>query len=89
LNAIAFAKPVLSVADADSELARVLRDGGFGINVLTGQSQTLALEMERLAEAPKLLAELGGAGKKYAARFERERVFSEFADTIETKIKSA
>jgi colanic acid biosynthesis glycosyl transferase WcaI len=89
LNALAFAKPVLTVADADSELARAVREGNFGVNVAPGQPQALAQELERLAESPALLAELAGAGKKYVAQFDRERVFSEFADAIEAGFKSA
>lgn len=82
LNTLAFGKPVLTVADADSELVRVLGEGRFGVNVPPEEPQALASELERLAQLPDTLAEFGEAGRKFVAQFERERVFSEFNAAI-------
>lgn len=78
LSTLAFSKPVLTVADADCELARVLAEGRFGVNVSPDEPQALAQELERMAESPETLAEFGAAGRKFVAQFDRDRVFSEF-----------
>ena len=36
LSALAFARPVLAVADADSELSLAMEEGGFGVQVAPG-----------------------------------------------------
>lgn len=42
LSAVAASKPVITVADEDSELAKAVRTGGFGINVPPGRADLLA-----------------------------------------------
>ena len=83
LNALAFGKPVLTVADRDSELACVLEEGRFGENALPGQPEIIAARLEALACDPARLAELGAAGRDYATRFERERVLADFTRELE------
>jgi colanic acid biosynthesis glycosyl transferase WcaI len=41
--------PVATVADADSELAQAVADGGFGLNVLPGHARDLADALGRMA----------------------------------------
>ena len=82
LNTLAYAKPVLAVADDESELSRVLAEGKFGVRVLPDAPQALALELDRLAEERGELAEYGAAGRKFVTQFDRGRVFPEFARTI-------
>lgn len=41
--------PVVTVADGDSELARAVADGGFGVNVAPGRADELAAMLERFA----------------------------------------
>jgi colanic acid biosynthesis glycosyl transferase WcaI len=57
LASLAAAKPVLTVADDDSELARAVHEGRFGVNVLPDQPESLANAIERMAAAlPELEA---------------------------------
>ena len=82
LNTLAYAKPVLAVADDESELSRVMAGGRFGVRVLPDAPETLALELDRLAERRGELAEFGAAGRKFVEQFDRGRVFPEFARAI-------
>lgn len=53
LSALASGKPVLTVADEDSELAKAVRTGRFGMNVLPGRPDLLATALLRLAESDR------------------------------------
>jgi colanic acid biosynthesis glycosyl transferase WcaI len=84
LNALAFGKPVLTVADGDSELVRVLNEGRFGENAPPDQPETITSRLEALAHDPVRLAEFGAAGRKYAGRFERTKVLTDFTQELES-----
>ena len=51
LASLAAAKPVLTVADESSELAKAVREGEFGINVPTNRPELLAEAIRSLATA--------------------------------------
>ncbi|MGB8353820.1 MAG: WcaI family glycosyltransferase [Chthoniobacteraceae bacterium] len=82
LNALAYAKPVLAVAESDSELSRALAEGGFGVNVSHDAPEALARELDRLSGAKETLALYGKAGREFVQQFDRERVFREFDAAI-------
>lgn len=82
LSALAFAKPVLAVGDEDGELSRDLSAGGFGVMVPAGDPGALARELDLLADRRIDLAAFGSAGREWVERFERARVFDEFAAAI-------
>jgi len=86
LAALAVAKPVVTVADEMSELARAAHDGGFGVNIAPEQPQALAAAIEELAGsgAGSRLAALGEAGLQFVQRFEMERVLSDFTAELAT-----
>jgi colanic acid biosynthesis glycosyl transferase WcaI len=44
--------PVATVADSDSELARAVAEGGFGVNVEPGNAADLAIALRRLSSDP-------------------------------------
>jgi colanic acid biosynthesis glycosyl transferase WcaI len=50
LTSLAVGKPVITVADVDSELAHTTMDGRFGINVLPNQPEALARAIRSLAD---------------------------------------
>jgi colanic acid biosynthesis glycosyl transferase WcaI len=50
LTSLAVGKPVITVADQDSELARATMDGRFGINVVPNQPETLARAIRSMAD---------------------------------------
>ncbi|MEN9637166.1 MAG: hypothetical protein RL077_5570 [Verrucomicrobiota bacterium] len=79
LRSLALARPVLTVADEASELARALAEGGFGVNVAPGRAEELARVLEGLAAAPDRLSALGEAGRRFVEQFEQERVLGRFA----------
>ena len=84
LTALAFGKPVLAVADADSELASAVDEGGFGFHIPTRQPQALAEALLHAARlTPTELAALGEAGRRFGERFASGKVLGEFARVIE------
>lgn len=52
LSVLSVGTPVLSVADKDSELARAVEEGQFGVNVEPGDAPALAEMLCYLAENP-------------------------------------
>jgi colanic acid biosynthesis glycosyl transferase WcaI len=82
LNPLAFGRPILSVADTDSELARVVAEGEFGCNVPPDGAHALAETMERLAANPDQLAAWGKAGREWVAQFEQNRVLEGFSQSL-------
>jgi colanic acid biosynthesis glycosyl transferase WcaI len=82
LNPLAMGRPVLSVADADSELARAMEEGDFGCNVPPGQAETLAETLKSLATQPEQLEAWGKAGRDWVSQFEQSRVLEEFTESF-------
>ncbi|ACB76550.1 WcaI family glycosyltransferase [Opitutus terrae] len=74
--------PVATVADADSELARAVEEGGFGINVLPGQPAELASVLGRLAADRGALERLRER-TVWVRRFDAARVLPQFAHNLE------
>ncbi|MEI8340609.1 MAG: WcaI family glycosyltransferase [Verrucomicrobiota bacterium] len=82
LNALAFGKPVLTIADRGSELARVLEEGHFGENAPPEQPAKIAAQLEAFARDPDRLAEFGKAGRTFVGQFERKKVLGDFVREI-------
>ena len=79
LSALAFARPVLAVADDKNELALVLEGGGFGVRTSPDQPAELAAELDRLARLDTAkLRDMGEAGRQFGAQFAFERVLPDF-----------
>ena len=70
LVALASSRPVLGVADAESELARAIQESGCGITVPPNHPEELALTLDRLAAQPELLAGCAQAGRAWVVQFE-------------------
>ncbi|HTD68064.1 MAG TPA: WcaI family glycosyltransferase [Candidatus Limnocylindria bacterium] len=86
LTILAWAKPVLAVADENSELVHALREGRFGLHVEPGEPQKLAQALERLSANRRLLKDHAVAGRSYVAQFEMDRVLQEFVSQLESLI---
>ena len=85
LSALAGARPVLAVADADSELALALDEGGFGWRTAPGRPEELAAALElAAASGPDDRRRRGEAGRAYVARFAWGTVLADFTRTLET-----
>ncbi|HEX8680495.1 MAG TPA: WcaI family glycosyltransferase [Chthoniobacterales bacterium] len=82
LSTLATARPVITVADADSELTRALNEGGFGVNVVPGDAPKLASTLRELASDPEALRRFGAAGREFVAQFEMETVLSRIATEL-------
>jgi colanic acid biosynthesis glycosyl transferase WcaI len=74
--------PVATVADDDSELARAVSDGGFGINVLPGDPVGLADALLRMAADPAWLSQLRER-TKWVDRFSPALVLPKFTAQLE------
>ncbi len=86
LSVLSLGRPVLSVADDKSELARVGLEHGFGINVPPGEPQTLARTLEGLALDPEPLDKMGRAGFAFVQRFEMRKVLAEFEKALQSML---
>ncbi len=85
LSALACARPVLAVADADSELALALAEGQFGLLAPCGEAAALAGALDRAAALDgTALRALGQAGRQYVERFEWAAVLADFERTLRT-----
>jgi colanic acid biosynthesis glycosyl transferase WcaI len=90
LTALAYAKPVLAVADADSELAHAMTESGCGFQVPTGEPPALAAALTRAAGlAPAELAAMGEAGRRFGGRFAMETVLGEFLRVLQEMAPNA
>lgn len=74
--------PVVTVADTESELARAVADGGFGINLLPGNAGALAQTLEQLARDPAQLRALSER-VGWVHRFSPAAVLPQFAQQLE------
>lgn len=93
LVTLAHASPVVTVADEDSALARVVKDGGFGKNLRPGKPEELANIFRDLAQEPalsgsrmgrQLLRDWGQSGREYVKRFEHQRVLGDFSGQLKS-----
>lgn len=78
LITLAYSSPVVTVADDDSSLARVVVEGGFGRNVPPGRADELANTLRDLAQDRQRLRNWGRAGRLYVERFEQKRMLEKF-----------
>lgn len=82
LRTLAMAKPVLTVADQTSELARALERGGFGINIQPNQPERIASVLEALVQDASRLKAMGEAGRNFVEQFEFNKVLREFESVV-------
>jgi colanic acid biosynthesis glycosyl transferase WcaI len=74
--------PVATVADADSELARAVGEGGFGLNIQPGQSGELATVLLRMASDPDFRKRLRER-TNWVQRFSPSFVLPQFTHQLE------
>lgn len=78
LGLLAQSKPVITVADPESELAEAAVAGGFGMNIPPGRPEELAQVLDTIAADPARLQRYGAAGRVYVQQFEKNHVFESF-----------
>lgn len=86
LGLLAEAKPVVTVAAPECELALSFAEGKFGVNVPPGRPQELAELLDSLVDDPERLAEYGAAGRHYVQQFEKNRVMQDFAEELQSLV---
>ena len=89
LGLLAQSKPVITVADPESELAEAVVEGGFGLNVAPGRPQEIADVLDEIAKDPTRLAAYGAAGRVYVQQFEKTHVFASFLKELEALTRPA
>ena len=77
--------PVATVADADSELATAVSEGGFGVNVLPGQSPELAAALLQISNDALLRRQLRER-TRWVQRFSPSLVLPQFAEQLDELI---
>jgi colanic acid biosynthesis glycosyl transferase WcaI len=82
LITLAFASPVLTVADQGSALARVVEEGQFGKNIIPDNPQLLADTLRDLAQNRQQLRDWGATGRRYVERFEQRSVMEKFVEEL-------
>jgi colanic acid biosynthesis glycosyl transferase WcaI len=82
LSALAFGKPIVSVADDDSALAIATAEGGFGVNVSPNKAEGLANALRDLAADRRRLQQFSQAGRAFVSQFEKETVLTKFVEDL-------
>ncbi len=83
LGLLAQSKPVITVADPESDLSEAVVEGGFGVNVPPGRPDELAQLLDSIAGDRERLLRLGAAGRVYVDQFEKNHVYVSFLDELE------
>lgn len=78
LTSLAFAKPILAVADKGSELEEAVLAGRFGYCTEPGNPVSIARVLDGLAGERERLSTMGGRGREYVQRFAMEKVLTDF-----------
>ncbi|MFN2477040.1 MAG: WcaI family glycosyltransferase [Chthoniobacterales bacterium] len=78
LGLLAQSKPVITVADPESELAEAAVQAGFGVNIPPGNPRELAELLDAIASDPERLRQFGEAGRVYVQQFDKKHVFDSF-----------
>lgn len=80
---MAAAKPVLCLAKADSDLARLVADAGAGFNVEAEEGNILAQVIEHAQKDDAKLREAGTKGREYVQRiYERAVITGRYEDLL-------
>lgn len=78
LGLLAQWKPVIIVADPESELARSVAEGQYGFSLRPAQPAELARALDSLAADPQRLAAYSVAGRRYVQQWDKTAVMENF-----------
>lgn len=82
LGLLAQGKPVIIVADAESELSRSVEEGRYGVSLAPGRPAELAQALDALAVDPGRLAQFSAAGRQYVQQWEKTTVMENFEQEL-------
>ena len=88
LGIIAAGRPVLTVADEESELTRTVSEGGFGVTLPPGDDKALAEAIEELAVNPEQLRQFSQAGSQFLEDYDFAKVLGNFTQVLKEVTKS-
>lgn len=83
LAALAYAKPVLAVADAASDLVAFVEEGKCGVCLPAGDPQLLARNLDDLVAAPMRIKPMGSNGRRFVERFSVDEIFDRVECVLE------
>lgn len=83
LPALAYAKPILAIADADSALTRAVNDGQFGRCIAPEQPGSVTSALEEMASSRESLKTFSKNGRQYVERFEMSTLQNQFASELD------
>jgi colanic acid biosynthesis glycosyl transferase WcaI len=89
LGLLAQGKPVIIVADPESELARSVGEGRYGLSLPPGEPQELARVLDSLAADPQRLAQYSAAGQQYVQQWEKTTVMENFERELKRLVAEA
>ena len=78
LTTLALGKPVLAIADEESDLALAVAEGAFGLTVPPGSTAAVGAAVERLMRDRGALRQMGEGGREYVTRYEAGVVLEQF-----------
>jgi len=85
LTLLAAGLPVLAVAEEDSDLARSVVRGNFGVNVAPGQPEQVTQVLVNLTHQQEVLQRMAENGRRWVQNFSADHILGEFeAKLLET-----
>lgn len=82
-NILAAGKPIIAIAEADSELAQLVLEEQVGWILTTKESQRLDEVILQAASQPHRLAEMGSRARSVAERYSRERIIELYRNMLQ------
>ena len=86
LTTLSFSRPVVTVADPESDLTRALDQGGFGVNIPPGNPEELAAVLDRLSANREQLLAMSGRARDFVKQFSFGRVLGDFSAELKRVI---
>lgn len=86
LTTLAFRKPIISVADDESEVAVVTKLGGFGVSIRPNEPVALADSILKLSADPGMLERMGAAGFEFVRQFEMSSVLTDYERRLQAVV---
>lgn len=86
--ALASGCPVLAITASSDDVARTIQDGDCGVHVRPGDVETAADTLERWADNPELVADLGARARELLEqKYTREHAVEQYATVLSSVIE--
>lgn len=85
---LAVGRPIICVADPDSEVVSILKKAGAGYGASIDDPKDLASKIVSLLDDPETMQQMGESGRKYfLEHFERKKVTAQWKEVLESIIE--